>query len=129
MGLYNFKAQFVPFILDGTKTHTIRAPRRYPSKPGDTLYLYTGLRQKGARRLMLATCVRVERIDIIAIGPGKPARVFVEHERLSRDECDQLAYRDGFRDSGGRGSFAQMMQFWEGRLPFTGQIIHWRAEA
>lgn len=24
MGLYNFKKQFVPFILSGEKTHTIR---------------------------------------------------------------------------------------------------------
>ncbi len=45
MGLYNFKARFVPFVLDGSKTHTIRAKRRYPAKPGDTLYLYTGLRE------------------------------------------------------------------------------------
>lgn len=28
MGLYNFKKQFVPFIEDGSKTHTIRATRR-----------------------------------------------------------------------------------------------------
>ena len=41
MGLYNFKSQFVPAILSGTKTHTIRAVRANPDKPGNTLHLYT----------------------------------------------------------------------------------------
>lgn len=49
MGLYNFQKRFVPFILSGAKTHTIRALRAHPDKPGDTLHLYTGLRQKGAK--------------------------------------------------------------------------------
>ena len=52
MGLYNFQARFVPFILNGAKTHTIRAIRTNPDKPGNTLHLYTGLRQKGARLLL-----------------------------------------------------------------------------
>ena len=49
MGLYNFKPQFVPFILNGTKAHTIRAIRKdgLVDEPGDTMFLYTGLRQRG----------------------------------------------------------------------------------
>ena len=66
MGLYNFKAQFVPFILDGSKTHTIRAERKHGDVPGRTMHLYTGLRHKGARLLFRAPCVRVDFIRIEA---------------------------------------------------------------
>lgn len=68
MGLYNFQARFVPFILAGAKTHTIRAVRANPDKPGNTLHLYTGLRHKGARLLMRVPCVKVEEIEIDACG-------------------------------------------------------------
>jgi uncharacterized protein YqfB (UPF0267 family) len=43
MGLYNFQPRFVPFILSGEKTRTIRSVRKNPDKPGDMLYLYRGL--------------------------------------------------------------------------------------
>jgi len=46
VGLYNFRERFAPFILSGKKTHTIRAVRIHPDKPGNILYLYTGLRTK-----------------------------------------------------------------------------------
>jgi hypothetical protein len=42
---------------------------------------------------------------------------------LDGDEVEQLAQRDGF------ASYHGMMQFWEGRLPFEGHIIHWRRDA
>ena len=64
MGLYNFKAQFVPFIKAGSKKHTIRAARRYPAKPGETLHLYTGLRTKKAKLIKRVECVKVEQIKI-----------------------------------------------------------------
>ena len=121
MGLYNFKKRFAPFVLDGSKTHTIRAKRRYPSEPGETLYLYTGLRQKGAQKLREAECVRVEDIRVT-----ERQDVFIDNQQLDRDECDALAYRDGFRERGVQGAFALMMEFWEGRLPFRGDIIHWK---
>jgi hypothetical protein len=116
MGLYNFKAQFVPHILDGSKTHTIRAARVHPDKPGNTLHLYTGLRQKGARLLMRAKCTKVETIEIRA----EDQTIRVDGEWLSESEEEQLAKRDGFK------SHAEMMRFWEGRLPFYGHIVHWR---
>lgn len=115
MGLYNFQPRFEVPIMAGTKTHTIRATRAHPDKPGNTLHLYVGLRHKGARLLMRVRCTRVEEIFI-----GVDGRVSVGDLILFNDEKQQLARRDGFKD------FAEMMQFWEGRLPFTGQIIHWR---
>jgi len=124
MGLYNFKQMFEAPILAGEKTHTIRAIRKYPSKPGDTLHLYTGLRTKNAKLLMRVECVKVEEISIgNGFGSGS---VFIDENELSGDEREQLARRDGF------SSFHEMLKFWQtpkNRLPFFGHIIHWRYDA
>ena len=121
MGLYNFQQRFVPFILAGTKTHTIRARRRYPDKPGDTLHLYTGLRTKKAKLLMRVPCVRIEEIEIFCVERGQcPPYVFVDGMGLDYSERHQLALRDGFHD------FTEMAAFWDDRLPFEGHIIHWK---
>lgn len=117
MGLYGFKTQFVAPIMAGEKTHTIRATRANPDKPGNTLHLYTGLRHKGARLLMRPKCSRVETISINEWGV-----IVVDNITLVHDEMEQLARRDGFAD------YAEMMKFWEGRLPFKGHIIHWRVQ-
>jgi hypothetical protein len=148
MGLYNFKPQFVPYILDGTKTHTIRAERRHNDAPGKMMHLYTGLRRPGARLLMRVQCVKVEFVRIEADhririgarmslddpndigGPGHPGG-FLE---LTADEKISLAWSDGFRfpeiwrkrSGDGASTFDLMMRFWEGRLPFEGLMFHWR---
>jgi hypothetical protein len=130
MGLYNFKKQFEPFILEGSKTHTIRATRKHPDKPGNTLYLYTGLRHKGAKLLFQAPCLKVEEIFIDS-RELKPDETYIDMRingiRLSWDEKNALAWRDGFRgiDNDPRYALVTMMKFWEGRLPFLGHIIHW----
>jgi hypothetical protein len=130
VGLYNFQARFVPFILAESKTHTIRAMRVYPDKPGNILHLYTGLRTKKAKLLMRVPCVKVETIDIqFRVDSGYHEHVEwpsikVDDEELSADEREQLARRDGFQN------FAEMMEFWrapKNRLPFRGHIIHWKA--
>lgn len=141
MGLYNFQPQFVPYILDGSKTHTIRAEREHCDAPGKWMHLYTGLRHKGARLLFRAPCIRVDFIRIeadlririgasigfddapILYGAGQfEPGGFVE---LDVEEKLGLASRDGFRDYGHARSFEMMMEFWAGRLPFEGQIYHW----
>lgn len=124
MALLNFQKRFVPHIEDGTKRHTIRATRKTPFKVGEMLHLYTGLRQKGAQLLFRAPCVKVEEIAIRHDTKAPSIiHVFIDGERL--DECEKrvLAERDGFR--AGPDSFEEMMRFWEGRLPFRGQIVHW----
>lgn len=122
MGLYEFKPRFVPLIERGEKTHTIRPFREHADEAGDTLHLYTGLRRKGARLLMRVPCVKVEMIEIVEM-PGKrfpdEVDVYLNMQRLDRSEKDALAKRDGFAD------LVDMMNFWTGRLPFTGQIVHW----
>lgn len=123
MGLYNFQARFVPFILSGEKTHAIRAIRANPDKAGHILHLYTGLRTKGARLLGRWPCVKVEDIRIwLETGEDKEPifAVAVDGEELSHTEKEALARRDGF------GDFTEMAAFWEQRLPFEGHIIHWR---
>lgn len=123
MGLYNFQKRFVPFIESGEKTHTIRAKRARSPKVGETLHLYTGLRQKGARLLMRVLCTKVEEITIDAL-KGRSLKgmyeVTIDAMPLHSSEKKQLAIRDGFEN------FKEMMEFWEGRLPFEGHIIHWR---
>jgi uncharacterized protein YqfB (UPF0267 family) len=114
MGLYNFHSRFVPMILSGHKTHTIRATRAHPDVPGKTLHLYTGLRQRGARLLKRVECTEVQSIAIT-----EQQEVILDGNRLSDDECEQLARLDGF------ANFTDMMAFWNGRRPFVGQIIHW----
>jgi hypothetical protein len=148
MGLYNFKDRFVAPILAGEKTHTIRAERKHPDKPGKIMHLYTGLRTKKAKLLFRVPCVKVAEIRIYepasilhanlckASGlhgfdssfDGKGlyrgvhlicSAVIVDDVELSPDEIEALARRDGFSD------FQEMMKFWDGRLPFDGHIIAW----
>jgi hypothetical protein len=138
VGLYNFQERFVPFIESGEKTHTIRAGRKYPAKVGDTLHLYTGLRRRGpiiqklasgdvvrqkmARLLMRAPCTRVEEIRMVVDRNGC-AQVFIDGEHLALDEREALAKRDGFKN------WQDMADFWNGRYPFEGHIIHWKFDA
>jgi len=119
MPVLNFKPQFVEPIRDGTKHHTIRATRKVPVKQGAKLYLYCGLRHKGAFRILPepVVCSMVESIEINAKTTGM---VTVGGVPLDYDEREQLAKADGFN------GWDEMLSFWEGRLPFVGQIIHWR---
>lgn len=114
--LLNFQARFVPKIKAKLKRHTIRAKRARRPRVGETCHCYTGLRQKGAKLIGRWPCVKVQHIEIHT-NPG--IWIVIDDQKLSRDECELLARSDGFRD------LAQMMEFWRGRLPFTGDIIHW----
>lgn len=143
MGAYSFKEFWEPMLLDGSKTHTIRARRRNYDRPGSAFYGFIGQRTPRCRRVVESQVVRVESIVIRAtgemwLGPfveqderGKPtARDLIRFPetyglgKLTRDECEQLARRDGFRT----GGLAEMLGFWSGRLPFFGDVIHWRPE-
>lgn len=124
MGLYNFLPQFVPSIKNGSKTHTIRSLRAYPDKPGNILHLYMGLRTRSVELIMRVPCVKVEDVLIrrtcsLSSDATDIFEVAIDGVGLERDEKESLARRDGFE------SFARMMDFWTGRLPFIGHIIHW----
>lgn len=85
---YNFQARFAPKILAGTKPHTIRKRRKHPTKVGDILWLYTGMRTKECKLIAGAPCVRVE-----------PIVIWPFDERIAGNiefSLTQLAYADGF---------------------------------
>jgi hypothetical protein len=117
MGLYHFPRRCSGLILSGAMTLTIRKRRACLERPGNTLYLYE--RRCRHRRLLLeALCVKVEEINL-SHGAGF-VEVRVNGSVLWLDECEQLAR--GY----GSLSFVDMMEFWKGRLPFDGHIIHWK---
>jgi hypothetical protein len=118
--LLGFMRRFEPFVLDGSKTHTIRAKRKNTPKVGEICHCYVDPRRKTMRLLGRWPCVNVEEIIITRF-----MLVLIDGQPLSRDECNALAWRDGFRNSGRKRAYAEMMQFWEGRLPFKGHLIHW----
>jgi hypothetical protein len=123
MAAYNFQKRFVEPIRAGTKKHTIRADRKDGRVPkiGEGLALYCGMRTKQCFKILpgLVPCTKVARIRIPNEGGFYPF-VFIDVVQLSLDECERLARADGF------DSFGEMVYFWEGRLPFSGNIIHWR---
>lgn len=66
MPAINFKKQFAPAVESGEKRQTIRARRQDGRDPvaGQTLYLYTGIRTKGCRKLGEVTCKETQQITI-----------------------------------------------------------------
>jgi hypothetical protein len=122
--LLGFKRRFAPFVEDGSKTHTIRAIRKVAPKVGEMCHCYVDPRQKTMRLLGRWPCVKVEDIQITP-----HHQVYIDGQFLEKDECDALAWRDGFRSRGPDGAFAEMMEFWKGRLPFRGCVIHWKHAA
>jgi len=90
MPAYNFKLAFAESVQIGEKAQTIRKRRKRPTQPGDTLYLYAGMRSKRCRMLRQEVCTEVVPIDI------EPRRVVVDGEILDLDGLDGLARADGF---------------------------------
>lgn len=124
MPAYSFQKQFVPFIERGEKTHTIRGKRKHRPQPGQKFYGYYAMRTNQYRKVIQSVITRVQDIRIELIrGPihvRNVHRITVDGEILAADEMNALAVRDGFTD------LKHMMSFWDGRLPFEGDIIHWR---
>jgi hypothetical protein len=135
-----FKDQFVPLVEDGSKTHSIRAGNRWRAEMRADLFARP--RQKGMRLLFRAIVTRVERIEIFAYknvpfvlggnhspgahrGPNGEALVIrIDGILLDSTETEALLRRDGFRDKTLMASYEALM-FWEKRLPFSGQLLHW----
>jgi hypothetical protein len=126
MPAYSFKERFIPLIKSGEKRQTIRRIRKYPVRPGDSLYLYYGLRTKNCRLIMETTCQATEKIRI-----GKNGSVLIKGRPITQSDKDILAYLDGFRNQDREtqitGCFNIMMRWWRQthELPFSGEIIHW----
>ena len=71
--------KLLPALLDGTKTQTIRVPRKRPIEADEWLYVYWKLRTKDCYFIGLARTLSVQRIMFAEI-------------------TDEIARRDGFVD-------------------------------
>lgn len=98
MPAYNFKAQFAEAVANGSKRQTLRPPRRRATKPGDTLYLYTGMRTKACRRLRDPEgCISVQPVTICPDGSITLAGVdLTAHERTLLAQADGFSTYDDF---------------------------------
>lgn len=117
MPLLGFKKRYAADVEALTKRQTVRRRRldgRDP-KPGQTLYLYTGLRSKDCRKIGEHVCTRVEPVKVewneLVIGA------------FSQDweKREAFAKADGF--SCWR-EFAAFIGATHG-LPFEGIVVHW----
>ena len=92
-------------------------------------HCYVDPLQKSMRLLGRFPCVRVDEIFIDSRVLNPDATKFdirLNGVPLDWDEKNQLAWRDGFRPETGREyALIHMMEFWKGRLPFVGHLIHW----
>lgn len=135
MPAYSFKEQFIPFIEDESKNHTVRELRKGKSghaQPGDTVYLYFGMRTKWCRKIGEGICTKTESITITK------TQIFINGSALSPSDMDAFAWRDGFRPEGlirenPAGSWRMMRAWWGDAHPalnnpegWKGVIIHWK---
>lgn len=133
--LLGFKSQFIPYVKEGSKTHTIRAlGNRRLFREGDVCDCYGNVRQKSMFLVGRWPCVRVERITIAGSGFAGSTLITIGRNTLDYIESDVFAWRDGFRwpqePRNTAGCFALMCEFWriEHRInerDFRGQLIHW----
>lgn len=121
MPALNFRGEFVDSILDGSKTQTVRLPRKRPIDVADDLYLYTGMRTPACRPLGVAKCSMAYETQISATG----VRAFPDpSEPSTRSSCERFAQLDGF------DSYASFWDTWttvHGDAPASVVVIQWRA--
>jgi uncharacterized protein YqfB (UPF0267 family) len=119
MPALNFKKKFAPLVASGQKRQTIRKERKKRIKPGDILYLYTGMRTRSVYRIMTTTCLKIDYVQLDRTLRHESA--FVNNRTLVADERHDLAVADGFN------TFSDLLDFFDFQygLPFDGVIIHW----
>jgi hypothetical protein len=122
MPSYNFQSRFAAAVEAGRKTQTIRAPRkdgRVP-QPGQTAYLYTGMRSSACRKLGEGVITHVADIRIshmgVTISSSSSVRVLRKVETL-----DAFAQADGFVN------WQEMVDWFQTThgMPFVGHLIVW----
>lgn len=121
MALINFQKQFADDVRSGKKRQTIRAPRKYPIKAGETLYLYTGLRTKNTEKLVEVECKSVDEIYISRAGL---ATIKNDGEVVS---LPYVEFQEDFAKADGFDSWKDMRKWFSDThgLPFTGILIKW----
>ena len=119
MPALNFQRRFAPLIKSGEKRQTIRAPRKHPVKAGQTLHLFTGMRQKGCEQLGKSICTSAREIILSSFGDDR--RVGLLDPYLHCVDGEEIAKADGFQ------SEKEMFDWFEKvhGLPFKGSLIKW----
>lgn len=107
--ILGFKDRFVPYVLDGSKTHTIRGGERW--SVGMRADLFKNVRQKNMKLIFRANVMKVEAIRIVCDLESRPdgwpsaklaplsakTNIYIEESRLDESERNLFAWRDGFR--------------------------------
>ncbi len=122
MPALNFKNQFVPKILSGDKSSTIRGKRKNPIKPGDRLILYTGMRTKLCQPIGTAICDFIRPVIIAEDNPLTFFQSLNEWHTMPIEDLYRMCVNDGFSD------YEEMKTFFRNQygLPFEGDLITWK---
>ncbi len=150
----NFQARFAPLVESGEKRQTIRAYRKDGRDPkrGDKLYLFTGMRTKACRPLIVertaaslrrmaarfglfghaVECKRVERVRLYALSAlSEPVVEIFDLDgnlRWAPDFfSDPFQAERRFAQRDGFRNWREMVAFFETThgLPFTGLLTRW----
>lgn len=117
MPALNFKKRFAPKVESGEKCQTIRAYRKDGRDPkkDDILYLYTGMRTKGCRKIKEAACVETYNVII------HEKNLYFESLLMSAGARKTIAILDGFKN------YQEFQKFFAEThgLPFYGLLIKW----
>ena len=113
----NFRKQWAEDVALGKKRQTVRKYRangRDP-KPGDTLYMFTGMRTLVCRSIAKYECTDVRPIKMTDDG------IVLDDEDMTPENRDVFARLDGFT------SWEEMREFFRKMhgLPFEGLVIYW----
>ncbi len=123
MPAFNFQKQFAPAVEAGDKTQTIRAKRKDGRRPepGQTAYLYTGMRTKACRKLREGSIWDVSNIMIGHRGCLINYNEDGEFPINEQYELNMFAQADGFE------SWEAMRDWFDKThgLPFEGDLIKW----
>ena len=92
MPAYNFSARFAADVESGRKRQTIRRRRKRPTKTGDKLHLFIGMRTRSCRTLGKAVCAGALPLLI------DEGRVILNGDELrTLDALTWFAAKDGFQ--------------------------------
>lgn len=119
--LLNVKARFSCAVKSGRKRQTMRPQRKRPFRRGDTLRIYTGLRQKGARLLKVAEIKSVEEISLRRNGFyykgkfrwGRNQPEFDGNDFTGRTSRHQLGFANQMARSDGFKDYPEMWEFFK----------------
>lgn len=119
MVAYSFTAEMAPLVESGVKRRTIRPQRKRPTRVGDVLHLYTGMRRPGCRLLTKGLCSRVTLVEIREYYAHLV--VILDGKRLTASALDRFVRADGFQRRMDMRDFFKVHY----GLPFSGEVIEW----